>query len=368
MTEFLREVLAERARVAPPTIDPAELLAEAQRRIRRRRLVSVAAAAVVTAMIAGGAALMPSLFDEPAAVDRPARFTERLVSYAQGSVVHYGDQAFDIGVTVDRSLAPTDYGFVVANSSGEVWFTDGSETVQVGERLGPRDINSVKSDATGALAAWVERNEAQVAELVVYDTRRGEMVARVTGNPLGAGYDSHPRVIAVDDDAVYWNSNNVLLRYDVAAQRQTTVELPSVDDPSQVYDVADGVWAYRTDDLPSSQILVGAPGTSATIERLSFGEDLSPDGSYQAGLASDQTRHVSPAVVDVATGEHVTLRPPRGYDPHQYLGWVDADTVAVWDADEDTVLACAVPAGSCRVASKPPLRYVRPVFPGYQPG
>lgn len=365
MSEMLRDVLRERAGVAPPVFDAGGLVARAERRIRRRRLITGVAAVVVMGVVAAGLASMPRLHDEPAPIDRPARFVEPRLTYVQAGVVHYGDMSLDTGVGAVMSLARTPYGFLLANYSGDVWFSDGSAAERVGLDLTARRSSAVTADATGPRAAWLETADDGVAELVVYDSRRGEVVARVPGRPAD---ETPPDVVAIDDQAVYWTHRagmgDPLLRYDVATGEQEAVELPSA---AFVADVADGVLAYGTGDLGAYQVVVTSPGVGSTIKGLSmFDADLSTDGSYVAGYGRRGL-----AVFEVATGQRISLRPPRGYGVHQFMGWVERNAVAVWDHNQDTVLTCRVPSGSCQVALQDPggPGVWRPLFPeGYQPG
>ena len=366
MSELLRDVLRERAAVPPPVFDAAGLVTRAERRIRRRRLIGVVAAVVVMAVVAAGLVLVPRLHDDPAPVDRPARFVEHRLTYVQAGVVHYGNQTFDTGVLAVMALARTPYGFLLATYSGNVWFSDGSTAEKVGLDVAARHSSAVTADATGPLAAWVETADDGVAELVVYDSRRAVVVARVSGGP--ADEAAPPDVVAVDDQAVYWSqrpgTGDPLLRYDVATGEQEAVDLPSL---AYVADVADGVFAYGTSDLGAYRVVVASPRARSTIEGLlMFDADLSPDGSYLAGHGRRGL-----GVFEVATGQQVSLQPPRGYGAHQFMGWVDRNTVAVWDHYKFTILTCAVPSGSCQVAVQDPgdPGVWRPLFPeGYQPG
>jgi hypothetical protein len=137
-------------------------------------------------------------------------------------------------------------------------FSDGSTAEKVGGELTARDISAVTADATGRLAAWVETADDGVGELVVYDSRRAVVVARVSGGP--AIEAAPPDVVAVDDQAVYWSqrpgTGDPLLRYDVATGEQEAVDLPSL---AYVADVADGEFAYGTGGLRGYRVVVASP-------------------------------------------------------------------------------------------------------------
>ncbi len=114
--------------IVPP---PFEALREtARRRTRRTRVASVAVAASVVAASATAVYLGRDADrrTEPAPVTPP---TSRPLTYADGSTIHYGDQAVEADGRVVE-LDVTDDGVAFRTDDGRIWFTDGSTPDQLG--------------------------------------------------------------------------------------------------------------------------------------------------------------------------------------------------------------------------------------------
>ncbi|MGA8978715.1 MAG: hypothetical protein WB473_06300, partial [Pedococcus sp.] len=287
---------------------------------------------------------------------------------ALGDVVHYGADSFETGLAVNRGgLARTDYGFVLVQFN-DVWFSDGTQKEKIGRLDYAQGIQSVFSDAEGTLVAWVGPDGDGEGEVVVYDSRLREVVARLGGN---YGW-STPRLIAIDDGAVYWvpPSNEIdapLFRYQVSTGEQTEVEIPAGAWP---VDVAGGAIAYHAPVVSPQpgpgRLIVDALGSRSRIGRL-YLADLSPDGSFVVGSRQSG----GTAVFDTGTAGEVALHLPKGFAAPQFMGWVDGNTFAFWDGDNRAVLTCEAPTGACVVALRDPgdaKTLWWPQFPGYHPG
>ena len=369
MSEVLREVLRDRSEVPPVAFDANILMSRAESRMRRRRALNAVGVVALLAVVAGGAALGRDVGRGPEPAAPPARFAEPRLSYALGDVVHYGADSFETGLKVNRGgLARTDYGFGLVQFN-DVWFSDGTQTEKIGRLDYAQAPQSVFSDAEGTLVAWVGPDGDGKGEVVVYDSRLREVVARL-GGPMNIG--SAPQLIAIDDGAVYWRQpggemDAPLLRYNVSTGEQTEVEGPA---GAVAVDVAGGAISYYAPDFSPDPgpgwLIVDALGSRSRIGRLYLAGDLSPDGSFVVG-----SRQSGTAVFDTGTSHEVALHLPKGSAAHQFMGWVDGNTFAFWDGDNRAVLTCEAPTGTCVVALRDPgdaKTLWWPQFPGYHPG
>jgi hypothetical protein len=365
MSDVLRGVLKDRSDdVLPFAFDVENLVSQAESRRRRTRVVHAVGVVALVAAIVGAVALGPGLRPDPEPAAPPARFAEPKLLYALGDVVHYGGESFETGLEVNRGLARTDYGFVLVHGK-EVWFSDGTEREKIGRIADAQVAQSVISDAEGRLVAWVGPDGDGQGEVVVYDSRLGEVAGRL-GGMMNLG--SVPQLIAIDDGAVYWRRpggrvDDPLLRYHVSTGEQTELQGPA---EAIAADVAGGTVAYYAPSPGPGRLLVDAPGSRSRIGGVFFPADLSPDGSFVVASRKSGT-----AVFDAGTADEIALHLPQGFAAHQFLGWVDGNTFAFWDGDRRAVLSCEAPTGNCVVALRDPGDAVAvwfPQFPGYHPG
>ena len=237
-------VLAERAVAVEGR--PTQRLDEVHARIaqaRRRRQVGAIGAAVVAVVMALGAGLAFVALTEtdhtPPAVPAPRpsvtphapeEKTEsvRLLTYADGHTIHWGDRAIDVGSTV-QGVGATDDGVVfvrgdrAARYSGDacrtLWFSDGSDPVRLGMVTGSRIRGfGVDLATAGSTVLWAEPRPKdrsnpyypEINEYVVYDTRTQREVARFGSHGRDPDSDGHDHLViqAVFDDSVYWTPDD----------------------------------------------------------------------------------------------------------------------------------------------------------------
>jgi hypothetical protein len=373
MSEALRDVLRDRSDEVPAfAFDADTLMSRAESRRRRRRLVNAVGVAALVAVIGGVVALGPGEGGDPEPVAPPARFAEPKLLFALGQVVHYGDESFDTGLELNRGLARTDHGIVLVHGT-EVWFSDGTEKEKIGRVIDAQVPRSVTADAEGTLVAWVGPDGDEHSEVVVYDSRLREVVARLDAGPLPI--ETFPEVIAIEDGAVYWKrvsgrTDDPLLRYDLSTGEQTEVELPA---DATVSDVAAGAVMYWLSEPSPGQLVIESAGSRSRIEAFAWLADLSPSASFVFVAAPSRApgNNTGGAVFDTGTGNEVGLPLPKGSAAPQFMGWVDGNTLAFWDHDRRAALTCEAPTGSCVVAVREPGDAATvwfPHFPGYRPG
>ena len=375
MSDLVKDVLRERAEVGPAHVDLADIMRQGDRRIRRRRLVTAACAAG-TAVVLAATLMAPRVFDssQPPADRLPARFAEPRLLYAVGgdggTRIHYGDAVIETEVPVDAFVA-TDYGFVLTTATGNVWFTDGEDSDQIGEAvLGGGQLHSlVQVDDREPFAAWIEAEDEadgeQVPELVVYDTHQRREVARVAASETAV--DSDPKaVVAVDGGAVYWHDGESLVRYEVATGESTVL---AGSGEAWIWDVADGFILHRLPMMkPLENVLGRTIGSGRRLTGISPWAELSPDARY----ALDGSR-----VIDTRTNRTVQLQLPARYPDDSSVtaaGWSGNRTFILRkEASQDVengiipvaILTCRLPSGTCVKALETPVTDPGPVLPGY---
>ena len=194
---------------------PFEALRETARlRSRRRTLVTAVSAAAVAAVVVGVAVLTTDNDDgreEP--IEPPdGATTTHPVTFADGSTIFYGDSSVTAPDQVVE-LDLTDDGVVFRTDAGEIWFTDGADSEQVGTLGEPGSAYDVPdrpyattwgfvvSGNTGSQVAWFEFPQAGQPELVVYDTQAGEQVTR---RELDVEPGSYALLASVTEQNAYW--------------------------------------------------------------------------------------------------------------------------------------------------------------------
>lgn len=136
MSTSLKELMAERANAAtPPQLDVDAITKAGDARVRGRRIMDGdGSAAAVLALSFGGSTLLDVRSDPGPQQLRPATpaFADRLVTYAVGSTIFYGDERFDVAPYRVSKFVQTDDGFVFTDKAGDILFTDGQETTKIG--------------------------------------------------------------------------------------------------------------------------------------------------------------------------------------------------------------------------------------------
>ena len=267
MTDTLRDLLSQDAgRVEIPTLDAGDVIAQGEQRLHRRRITAVLVSVAAVAVIAVGGIVAGSVQQRSEGpVDKPHEkqtnqtdeVQTRRLTYAVGSVIHWGDTAIDVapqanrwpdtGKLVDWVDATADgavfviggppSGQVIPVGPAGVWFTDGSAPVRIGTTSGdlPRGF-AVAPTAEGSIMAWTDPgSRTRSAQIVVYDTSRMSEVARFG--------DAGAEPLAVYPDVVYWSPTGTgcsvypgggwgkarcqgtgpVMRYDTASGQQSRV-------------------------------------------------------------------------------------------------------------------------------------------------
>jgi hypothetical protein len=385
MTETLGDLLRRSAAAAPePRLDVSELVTRAGSRVRRRRLaVASTAVGLVTAVVVGVFAVRggqprelepaPSPAPSPpgsVAVDPDG--TRPLV-YAEGSTVHIDGETFDAGGTV-RFLDVTDDGVVYVADDGDqpqLWFRDDTTTRAIGrvDRWPGNYLflpGRVHTAPSGSLVVWEDptsrgKNEIP-GELVVYDTSRRDVVARIPR----VGNDGV--VLHVDDSQVYFNpapdtpgcwvvdvqdlhpcADPQLFRYDVATGQTTKIRRSALNAE------------LRTEVRMFTA--VAQDGHVELTESPQFAQvDRQLVASVHYSVVDSDATHVART-----NGDAIRLRLPEGYhvpgdvpDVNGVSYWLDDDHVVVAAGDSGgdigpvngDVLVCRLPDGVCLVAQR----------------
>ena len=296
---------------------------------------------------------------------RQTPFEAPELSWAQGSQLHYGDEAFDVGPGSVRSLWRTPHGFVLSvkdasdpDAAVETYFFDGQGQTRLPGRPG-----SIAVSPDGRYAGWIDfdgprRLIGRLAEVVVQDLVTGKEVVRNHDNMGGATDDL---------DSLYSNAEVRFLGFDEThAYWQTPTGKVTR-------------WRARLDGgapLPAERISregpaapVGRPWDSLVGLRSGMLPDgrLAPDDLGPPGFASPDRRWCLTTghpgrlpVVDCRTGARSTpTYPDRRVS---FGGWRDADTFYVLavpglpragdrsapDRSTGVMASCDLPGGQCR--------------------
>ena len=332
-----------------------ERLAEVHERIgvaRRRRAITafVGIAGVVLAVLVGVASYSVREDAGPGPVKKPestAVGDARPLVFAEGTIIHFGDQTYDAGRVVEF-LEATDDGFVYVteNDGRRLYFTDGTYAADRIGLVAPGHVGAfpVLTANPGSLVAWeyAPTSTAQ-REIVVYDTDRHEIIA----SPAGSG------LVAVNGDRVYWESGRGgrgLMRFNNSTDTQEAV-----------------TWAALRADLASNprMLVIGRPSYGTELpavmaQRLAYfklvGTQLVATDSISRGADGNTTEPTT-----LADGRPLRLTLPQGYEGTEEslaaVQWLDDDHLVLFAYHEHNefprhvgdFLACPVPRGACRV-------------------
>ena len=360
--------------------------------VRGRRWLVVVATTAVALAVTGTLLVRRESGERPtglpghSGLPRPASGGDPLpvrpLTYAEGQTIHLGGRTVPTGRDL-LSLDVVDGGAAFTTFDGGVWFTDGSTIDQIGATSpgkafhrgivwGPagRPNHWVVSDNTGSRLAWFEYPENDRPEIVVYDAREKERVARV---PIETrrGCKRCAEIISVRDDHVYWTdtlwrdlesgeqngSRARPFRYEVSTGKQTRVSARSY--------VADLRGRTRT-------LVVGDALDSGTLsdgidqEFVLVGRELVARGPGRT------------AAFDPVSGERLRLRAPTGYgfgygyaETLHLFQWLDDDRFALLDASSwntgdylgEDLLVCRLSSGRCTIAVRRPPTAGSPIVP-----
>lgn len=398
MNASLRDLADRAAAVPAPRLDVAALVAAGESRIRRRRLAAVSAVTAVVLLVVGGAVLAaPDTRDAqapPAGPDEHGDVVKthpaRRLTYAVGSVIHWGDRTIDVRQYTNRSpgwgkivdyvdasddgavfvvgqpLVEDEAGWGLPYGPAAVWFTDGSTPVRIGTTYGSRVRGfGIAPTAAGSTLAWIDPgSETQPGAVVIYDTGRMKELARLGHAQPGQSWpwSSGSVPLAVYDDVVYWSPDGRacepyvpsgaaygckptarVMRFDTADGRQSQVSTADYDADRRA---RPGLLTGRSDD----------PQIRRGVVFLSFarhGDRLVAGGTWEAAQPG------FPSTVAL-TGQPLRLRHPARNarreareDPQvlQLTQWLDPDRVVLLDDYDDAVdlVICRLSTGGCRV-------------------
>ena len=348
--------------VVPPPLE--SLRATARRRDRRSSAAVLAAAAVaVVAVVVTSAVLAPDDDPRPSPIEPPRteQTPSRPVTYADGATIHYGDRTVDAGGRVDE-LDLTDEGVAYRTSDGRIWFTDGSTTDEIGALGKPvapsgdleswiwgsrfTDVRSagwIVSGNSGSLLSWFDFTGSGTPEAVVYDTATRTVALR-------SGVDTDP--------GAGWRRTR-------CRRTPSTSSATPTPRPTTRCRRCGSTWPQES----------WHPSRPTTTLRRSPAAPLGRSGSATPNAASSSTRSPrGPGTSstcsgagcgrwgcsrsrsrDGLTGEQLAIRAPGGYpntNPAWLVQWLDDASVVIFDpqGDQDRLLVCPVPSGTCDLA------------------
>jgi hypothetical protein len=302
--------------------------------------------------------------------------TTHPLTYAEGTTIHYGDQAVTAPAAV-LELDVTDDGVVARTDDGGIWFTAGTVLDRIGTLGEPGsayddDVRPhpyaatwgfVVSENIGSRAGWFEFPQTGHPELVVYDTRTREETARQSLDVTPGDYALLGRVT---ESYGYWftdpesDSDNGPLpqrRIELAtgAQGPITRQTYEADTP--------GLRTPRTMMVSHSEV---KPFEYLVVDGTNW------QFSIRAGRVEPQGAQPLDAR-DGGTGKKFTFDAPDGYPRTIVMWlsqWLDDDTVIITGvrggdisgpgSSDDDLLECHFSTGSCAVVLTVPQDAVMP--------
>ena len=375
MNASLRDLGERAAIVTLPDLDVAALVASGERRLRRRRTaITTGGVAAVVALVVAGASLTgpDSRTQDPINDPTESPSVEgnlgpvRPLTYAVGDTIHYGERSIDVGGTV-QSVAVTDDGVAFVLGPGlrpgryPLWFTDGSSVEQVGTVYGSsaRDYGVTASDA-GSTLVWYEPVGAEDLRLVIFDTRRGEVLDR-----FAAGLGPETQLLSVHSDAVYW-----------AVPSEAPCELAGDDCLFYQWVMRYDVEAGAADRVSGTSYDANLRNRPRTIFADASGDPEVP-GTFPEDRVTFELRESTLVAVardflggsqdidlsEGRTGEAIRLTVPPGTTDattFELTQWLDDDRVALFAytsgpseyADEGEFFSCALSTGTCELEAQ----------------
>lgn len=354
LDDLIGAAFEEDARHAPPAgpVVARVLGYESPRRRRtaRRAWLAAAASAAVAAMIvAVGVARIGEgrdVLTGTTTLTGSGGFEQRRITYAEGSIIHYGDRTIDVAPFEPIALVQTDDGFVFATASDatdryDVYLANGDGIERIGQASGFTDSGVIVSDDTGSYVGWVDHDDA-----VVYDTARHAEVLR-TPVPDPVDYE-HRSIAAIDGDFAYVANLDSVDVWDLSTDTKTTT-LTRRNTFDSLSDVANGYFLWISQTAPLASYVSRDPYAERPSLPDKLGHSLSPDAGYVTGEEY--------WILDRKTLEDVTPKGHGGVD-EAILQWLDDDRYVADTADQASsegvqphdLLVCSVTAGSCRVA------------------
>ncbi|GAA1132973.1 hypothetical protein GCM10009630_33840 [Kribbella jejuensis] len=353
MNDLLRDTLTAQAdSVEPPPLDLTAIIAAGNHRRSRRRLLTVASGTAV-ALAGGGLAIaagrkhrVPSL-----------PFTERRVTYAVGSDLHYGNETISVAPHRITAFVQTDAGFVFLNQENEIHLAD-----HTGVRGLGKGTWRLTADVRGNLVAWVEGFNDHF-ESVVYDVNaQRELVRTSAGNriPPNVSLVADPRVVALDGNLAYFGAYDGFYRWDVITNKGERIAKVPL---GAVRAVAAGQIVFQqplTQRPPAVGLAIARTVSTAAPAKFTGQQAfLSPSAKYLVTEPTDALPVIEPGWADLALYEVASARKvglPYAYD-HVYFGqWLgDEKFVAAGKrrfskSAETDLLVVTAASGAVRVA------------------
>jgi hypothetical protein len=345
---------ALREQIVPPPLD---LLREtARRRTQRNTRVGVATAAAAVAVMTATAFVVIGDPDRSQVPVGPSEPTSRPLTYAEGAVIHYGDQTFEAaGPVVELDL--TDQGVAYRTDDNRIWFSDGTEVDEIGDVGDPGPgygddawpllvhVGWVVTGHTGSRVAWFEFPEPGGDPVaVVYDSTSHEELAR---EPTTVGPAGLELPYLVSDRYFYWfadgdsereASETAQVRLDPETGEQVTVSEKEVQDDLR-------------SQGPARTVMVGVDEEGAGALRITDGTDR----NFASAGGRITPQGAQPLIAeDGGTGKQLAFDAPAGYPKNIRIWltqWVDDDTVVLVSQlpRRDDVLECHIGSGACEV-------------------
>jgi hypothetical protein len=359
--DLVRRSLADHAQtVTPPVVDPESYV---RRGLKRERLRVAGASALVALVVAGVSVPWLIRDDRP---PEPATELEELgvegALWLDDAGIHFDGTVVEPPQGVDQvtQLAPVSGGAVyVAEDSKKqddvsVWFIDTTGEARKLTDDGPGAGQSLVTDPSAALAAWVQWNrDSQTAEFVVVDANSGTELARERVQPAAWRIWE---VVSVTADSVvatnlpFWESrvwsigSDGLVRLGVGG-RQVVLDSKG---GAQIIMEIDGGEAVRA--------IVDSSGREVDLPAHALAPmELSPDGRFAFFVdAAEVPGRMS--LLDLQTGESTPLIPEASADEIDFdPAWVDQDTFMIIQRNEagteHRVVACEAPSARCAAAT-----------------
>ena len=267
-------------------------------------------------------------------------FAQGRVTWAMGSVIHYGDVTVDVGMPVN-AFVRTEIGFVFA-SDGEVWQVDGDAQSLIG-RVDAKHPRLVSDEETPA-AGWVDPTGDRPA-FVVFDHGTGATTtfdeATTPGMGSLADEEDPAYFYAIDDGTAFWRDGRGAVATDLASDEVTVIDADARNG-FDIVDVEDGLVAFSTD----RGTRVGESRDDGVDLEGAYGSmgDFSPEARFYTSDAD------AAQVYDTRTGLPMEVD-LSGYAFSTGFGWLDENTVVVLAARTEQssveLLTCALPSGAC---------------------
>jgi len=354
VTGLLKDLMHDRAdHLAPRAIDLEAITRNGERRIRRRRIVGGASA--LTAAVAL-TALAPVVFEGGSDGDdrnRIAVSEAASLTWAEGEVIHVGEQAYDIGHDVHAFVATSD-GYVVVDPDGAVWSWTGGPAERVGTT---RDDGSAVLVSDGGWAGWIGSDSQ---EYVFLNQSTGTLQRAPVSTRVGESDED--RLLAIDGTTAYVSDQRGVVTIDLDSGE--AVVIGPWKPGSEIADVEGGLilHTFRGDD--GEDLTVASRELAKKEPTLGVrGGDLSPSGRYvmSENSSTDSDRFT---LLQLSDGREVTPAVAREYDFFLGYAWSDDNTYSAFGmgglggSNESAVtldlLTCEVDTRSCRVAEDHP--------------